>query len=99
MRADPRGEGSTRRRTGGRALQVGLVLRPSALILNRPIDLVRADLRGFVERPGGIGQMRASDRAEVSPSGGDDRIRMIGLRDRADGDRRDADLVAYTIGE
>ena len=43
--------------------------------------------------------MRPRDGAEVGAAGRDDAVRVVGLVDRADGDGRDAGLVADAIGE
>ena len=52
-----------------------------------------------MQHPGRIGQVRTRDGAEIGTAGGDDGIGMIGLRDRADSDRGDPDLVADLVGE
>ena len=43
--------------------------------------------------------MRARDGAKIGAAGSDDAVRVVGLEDRADGDRRDARLVPDPIGE
>jgi hypothetical protein len=74
-------------------------LRLAGIILLRPGNGVDTDLGGLVQRPGGIGQMRASDGAEIGAAGSDDRIGMIGLGNRTDGNGRNADFVADLVGE
>ena len=43
--------------------------------------------------------MRSRDRAQVGAARRDDAVDVVGLEDRADRDRRDADLVADAVGE
>ena len=68
-------------------------------VLLGPGDVGEADLRRLVQRPGRIGEMRARDRAQIGAAGGDDRIGVVGLGDRADRDGRNPDLVADLVGE
>src|SRR5690606_8284883 len=79
--------------------QVGLVLQLAGIVLLRPGNLRQPDACGLMQHPGGIGEMRACHGAKVGTAGRDDGVRMVRFGDRADGDRRDADLVADLVGE
>ena len=52
------------------------------------------ELRGGVQRPVRIGQVRPAERDEIGAPGGDDAVHLVGVGDVADGDRRHAGLVA-----
>src|SRR6185437_13261632 len=82
-----------------RALQIALELLPPGKILLRPPLLTIAEARRGLERPGGIGEVRAGDGTEVGAAGGNDGVDMVGLVDVADGHGRDAGLVANLVGE
>src|SRR5207244_12703223 len=79
-----------------RALQLHLLLTAehalqlflARLILHGPPLVAIAELRRRMEGPVRIGEMRPRQRAEIRPTGCDDRVHLIGLRDVADGDRR-----------
>ncbi len=86
------------RRSRG-ARQVVHVLRAGRMILLRPDLLGIADLGRLVHDEGRIGQMRTRHRAEIGAAGGNDRIGVVGLGDRADRDGRHLDLVADLVGE
>ena len=81
------------------ALQSRFILRLAGQILLRPADVRQPDLRGFVQQPGRIGEVRPRHGAKVGASGADDRIRLVEIGDGADRNRRDPDLVADLVGE
>src|SRR5207253_7423139 len=81
------------------ALEVALELLLGRAVLLRPLDFGDADLGRLEQRPGRVREVRPRDRAQVGAAGGDDAVDVVGLRDRADGDRRDAGFVADPVGE
>jgi hypothetical protein len=81
------------------ALEVAFELLLGRQILFRPGLRDIADARSLHERPGRVGQVRPADGAQVGAAGSDDAVDMIGLGDRADGDGRNASLVADAVGK
>jgi hypothetical protein len=81
------------------ALEVALELGLGRAVLLRPLDLGVADARRFEQRPGRVGEMRPGHGAQVGAAGGDDRVDVVGLGDRAHRHRRDAGLVPDAVGE
>ncbi|SPC13098.1 conserved hypothetical protein [Cupriavidus oxalaticus] len=81
------------------AFEIGFQLPLARQVLLGPGDVAVADARGFLQRPRRVGQVRTRDRAKIGAAGGDDRVDMIGLEDRADGNGGNARLVADAIGE
>ena len=61
-------------------------------------SIVDSLVGGGVQGPVRVPQVRAGERAQVGAAGEDDRVDVVVARDRADGDHRDARLVADPVG-
>ena len=79
----------------------GAVLRLAApgAVLGDPGVATEALLGGGVQRPVGVVEVGAAEGAQVGAAGEDRRVDVVVAGDRADGDRRDLDLVADPVGE
>ena len=87
--------GATRLHARQRLFELILAIR----VRLGPLDVAVAEARRLAQQPGGIGQVRPGDRAQVRTARGDDPVDLIAVGDRADGHRRDAALVANAVGK
>ena len=91
--ADGRGDGSLH----GRAFKIGFQLPFARDIRFGPFHQLVANARSFGQGPGGVGQMRAGHGTQVSPTGSNDAVDVIGLADGAHSNRGNARLLADAV--
>src|SRR3546814_5250272 len=86
-------------RIGSRPFKIGFQLLLGREVLPWPVDFGTAYAGRFTQSPGGVSQMRASQRAKVGTPGRNNAVDMIGLEDGAHRNRGNSGFVTQTIGK